>query len=67
MEISTPIVVKNKSVIVCSLDKEKVVYMFKMLNLKIYDKDVGSTFLKDVTQGRASWVDLEPAKLDGMH
>ena len=48
------------------LDKERVMYMFKVLNLKIHDKGARPTFFEDVSQGRAVWVDnakLQPTKL----
>ena len=58
----------HEIIVVCSLDKEKVMYMSKVLNLKIHDKDARPTISKDVTQGRVVWVDHEEpehAKLDG--
>jgi hypothetical protein len=60
----------HEIVVVWSLDKEKVMYMSKVLNLKIHDKDAKPTFFEDVTQGRAVWMDHnqpQPAKLGGIH
>jgi len=60
----------HEIVVVWSLDKEKVMYMSKVLNLKIHDKDAKPTFFEDVKQGRAVWMDHnqpQPAKLGGIH
>lgn len=46
-----------------SLDKDKVMYMSKVLKLKIYDKDVWPIFLLE----RVIWFDLQLAKLGGIH
>lgn len=42
----------DEIVVVWSLDKEKVMYMSKMLNMKIHDKGVEPTLFGDVTMVR---------------
>lgn len=47
----------HEIILVWWLGKEKVMYMSKVLILKIHDKDARPTFFEDVSQGRAIWVD----------
>lgn len=60
----------HEIVIVWSLDKETLMYMSKVLNLKNHDKDTKLSSFKDVTQRQAVWEDHkypQPVKLKGIH
>lgn len=60
----------HEIVIVWSLDKEKLMYISKMLNLKIQDKDAKTSSFKGVTQGWAVREDHNkplPTKLGGLY
>lgn len=57
-------------VVVWSSNKVKVMYMSKVSNLKMHDKEAKSTFVVDVTQGCVVWTNRHKpqlAKLGGIH